>query len=108
MEGQLIGSGGFLRNRTHKRKHKGRIWGMYVAASHRGHGAGRALLTALLTRIRAVPDLEEVILTVTSSQMAAKRLYESLGFVAFGRESNALRFGRETADQDYMFLRLLP
>ena len=35
LAGQLVGTAGFFRNPTLKRKHKGRVWGMYVADSAR-------------------------------------------------------------------------
>src|SRR5579864_2407249 len=61
VDGQLAGTAGFFRNQTLKRKHKGRVWGMYVADSVRGRGIGRELLLALLGRARAIADLEEVL-----------------------------------------------
>src|ERR1035438_920355 len=54
IDGELIGTAGFFRNQTLKRKHKGRVWGMYVADSVRGQGIGRALLLALLDRARQI------------------------------------------------------
>jgi len=105
-DGQLVGSAGFFRNTTLKRKHKGHIWGVYVAASSRGRGAGRALMTALLDRIRKLDSLDHVVLSVTSSQPAAKRLYLSLGFEAFGREPDALRVSGQSVEEDYLSLRL--
>jgi ribosomal protein S18 acetylase RimI-like enzyme len=101
-EGQLIGTAGFLRNQTLKRKHKGRVWGMYVADSARGQGIGRALLEALLTRVRQLPDLEEVQLSVAVGQLAAQKLYASFGFESYGRERRALRVGGQSVDEDYM------
>ena len=105
-DGRLIGTAGFLRNPTLKRKHKGRVWGMYVADSARGQGIGRALIEALLARVRQLPDIEEVQLSVAVSQVAAHKLYASFGFVSYGRERGALRVGRESIDEDYMALNL--
>jgi RimJ/RimL family protein N-acetyltransferase len=104
LEGKLVGTAGFLRNRGLKRKHKGRIWGVYVTASARGQGLGRAILTTVLAQARELPGLEQVLLTVGADQVAAKKLYESLGFRAFGREPKALRVGQEAVDEDHMAL----
>lgn len=101
---QLVGTAGFFRNQTLKRKHKGRVWGMYVADSARGQGIGRALLEELLERVRQVPGLEQVMLTVTVNQLAAKKLYASLGFESYGREPGALRVGHQSLDEEYMVL----
>ena len=106
VDGHLVGTAGFFRNQTLKRRHKGRVWGMYVADSARGQGIGRALLLALLERARAIADLEEVQLTVAASQMAAQKLYASIGFETYGRERSALRVGQESVDEDYMSLNL--
>jgi RimJ/RimL family protein N-acetyltransferase len=106
IDGELIGTAGFFRNQTLKRKHKGRVWGMYVADSVRGQGIGRALLLALLDRARQIPDLEEVQLSVAVSQVAARKLYASVGFESYGRERRALRVGEQSIDEDYMALNL--
>ena len=45
-------------------------------------------------------------LTVSAEQVAARRLYESLGFQAFGREPRALLVNGLYVDEDYMILRL--
>ena len=104
--GQLVGTAGFFRNQTLKRKHKGRVWGMYIADSARGQGMGRALLATLLERVRQLPDLEEVLLSVAASQVAAQKLYASFGFESYGRERRALRVGEQSLDEDYMALNL--
>jgi len=106
LDGQLVGTAGFFRNPTLKRKHKGKVWGMYVADSARGAGVGRALLEALIERARQIPDLEEVLLSVAVTQAAARTLYASLGFESYGLERNALRVGEQSIDEDYMALKL--
>jgi len=106
VDGDLVGTAGFARVQRVKRRHKGIVWGMYVDAGHRGRGVGRALLQALLERVRAVPDLQQVQLSVTASQTAARQLYESLGFVSYGREPAALHIGGEFIDEDHMALEL--
>ena len=40
-DGELIGTAGFVREPGLKERHKGRVWGVYLRASHRGSGAGR-------------------------------------------------------------------
>jgi RimJ/RimL family protein N-acetyltransferase len=103
---ELLGTAGFFRNQTSKRKHKGKVWGMYVADSARRKGLGRALLIALLDRVRQIPDLQEVQLSVAVSQEAARTLYASLGFKSYGLERRALRIGDQFIDEEYMGLNL--
>lgn len=106
VEGDLVGMAGFFREKHLKAWHKGRIWGVYVKASCRGKGIGRGLLLALLQRIKALPSIEQVNLTVSSSQAAAKALYRSLGFETFGVERAALKVGGQYFDEEYMVLQL--
>jgi ribosomal protein S18 acetylase RimI-like enzyme len=106
LDGELVGMAGFFREKHLKARHKGRIWGVYVRANCRGQGIGRALCSALLEKIKTLPGLEQVIVTVSSSQVAAKALYRSLGFETFGVEHGALKIGRQYFDEEYMVLRL--
>jgi ribosomal protein S18 acetylase RimI-like enzyme len=106
VDGRLVGLVGFVRNERLKQRHKGQIWSMYVDAAHRGQGIGRALLEHLLAKARALPDLDRIQLSVAVGQTAARKLYESLGFVAFGREPDALRNNGESIDEDHMILDL--
>ena len=104
-KGDLVGMAGFFRERHLKTRHKGRIWGVYVRANSRGKGLGRGLLVALLQRVKKLPGLEQVSLSVSSSQTAAKKLYQSLGFESFGVENRALKVGDQYLDEEYMVLR---
>jgi ribosomal protein S18 acetylase RimI-like enzyme len=106
LEWELMGMAGFFREKHHKARHKGRIWGVYVRENCRGQGIGRALCSALLEKIKTLPGLEQVILTVSSSQVAAKTLYRSLGFETFGVARAALKIGDQYFDEEYMVLRL--
>lgn len=73
-----------------KTRHKALIVGMFVHASARRSGAGRALLQAALDAARARPGLRVVTLTVTEGNAAALALYQAVGFSAFGVEPMAI------------------
>jgi len=105
-EAQLVGMAGFFRYQIAKARHKGRVWGVYVRESFRGAGVGRALLVALLEKIKACPGVEQVSLTVVSGQEAASALYRSLGFQTYGIEPLGLRVGDRYFDSDHMVLRV--
>jgi ribosomal protein S18 acetylase RimI-like enzyme len=106
LDAELVGMAGFFREKHHKARHKGRIWGVYVRGNCRGQGIGRALCLALLERIKALPGLEQVILSISSRQVAAQALYRSLGFETFGVERAAFKIGSQYFDEEYMVLRL--
>jgi ribosomal protein S18 acetylase RimI-like enzyme len=105
-KGHLVGMAGFFRYQIAKARHKGRIWGVYVRASCRGQGIGRALLAALLERIKACPGVEQVSLTVVTGQEAARNLYCSLGFKPYGLEPRGLKVGDRYLDNEHMVLKL--
>jgi ribosomal protein S18 acetylase RimI-like enzyme len=105
-DGKLVGVATFIRETGEKERHKGRIYGVYVSASYRGEGIGRALLGHLLEEATRDPSLEQVLLAVGASQTAAKQLYRSLGFKTFGTEPAALKVGSEYVDEDHMILRV--
>ena len=89
-----------------KRRHKGHIWGMYVAPRLRGKGAGKALLIETLRVARSSDGLRTILLSVSETQGEARRLYERLGFQAYGTEPGALRVGGQYLDETFMILRL--
>jgi ribosomal protein S18 acetylase RimI-like enzyme len=106
--GQLVGMAGFVRETGWKERHKGRVWGVYLAARMRGQGIGRNMLNALLQRAAALDDLKQILISVATVQTAASALYRSLGFVPFGREPRALKIGNRYLDEEYMVLILAP
>jgi RimJ/RimL family protein N-acetyltransferase len=79
---------------------------VYVAPSARGHGLARDLTLAALEFARGVPGMAKVNLIVDAGNIPAIALYESLGFVVYGRESDAMRVGGLKRDELQMTLRL--
>lgn len=106
LDGELVGTVGFYRETALKLRHKGHIVTMYVTPEARGRGLGKALLQEALRRIRALSGLKQVLLGVVVTQTAARHLYESLGFEAYGREPEAVRIGDEYFAEEFMLLKL--
>lgn len=104
--GALVATAGFYREQRIKRRHKGVVWGVYVAPNYRRRGLGRAVMAALLDSAGALPDLKSVYLSVTSSQSTARSLYASLGFRSFGVEPHALAVDGRYFDEEHMILEL--
>lgn len=101
---QLIGMSGFFRRSEAKTSHRGHIWGVYISGNYRGQKVGHALLVELLRLARSFPPIEQVTLAVSSDNIPARRLYESLGFKTYGREPHALKIGDVYVDEDLMIL----
>jgi len=103
---RLVGMAGFFQDEGAKSRHKGRIWGVYVTEEWRGKGIARVLLSEIIERARAKPELEQLLLAVAAGQDAAKHLYESLGFEVYGCEPRAIKVGDNYVAEDLMALRL--
>jgi ribosomal protein S18 acetylase RimI-like enzyme len=101
---QLVGTAGFFRRRGEKIRHRGGIWGVYVSENHRGKGVGRALLAGLIGVVQLLPGIEQVALAVSSQNVGAKGLYESLGFEVYGCEKRALKVDDQYVDEELMVL----
>jgi ribosomal protein S18 acetylase RimI-like enzyme len=101
----LIGTASFTQQSGLKDSHKGLLRAMYVRPTHRRSGAGRQLVQAIIDHAR--PKVEQLQLTVVSTNQPALRLYQSLGFHQYGLEKNALKHNNQYADEILMSLDLL-
>ena len=104
VEGALVGAIGLLREPREKIRHKGEVFGMYVAREHTGRGVGTALISHLIGEARRGPGLEQLVLTVTETNVGARRLYEKFGFRSFGIERRAIRVDNAYFDKNHMIL----
>jgi RimJ/RimL family protein N-acetyltransferase len=100
----LLGTAGLLVPDAAKSRHKGVLWGMFV----RPEARGTRLATALVARVieQATNLVEEVRLTVVSSNIAAVRLYTRAGFHQYDLERRALKVGDQYYDELLMALPL--
>jgi ribosomal protein S18 acetylase RimI-like enzyme len=100
----LLGVAGFYVEVGVKHSHKGVLWGMYVRPQGRRAGIGRRLVEAVIAHARRHVELLQ--LRVVSDNDAARRLYESLGFVQYGLERNAAKYQGRYHDDVLMALPL--
>ena len=106
-EDALIGMATFMRNTGEKDRHKGNLYGVYVSSANRGQGIAKSLLTEGIGRSKQDRSLEQIVLAVATTQVAARHLYKSLGFVSFGIEPFALKVGDTYIDEEHMILRFV-
>ena len=85
-----------------KLRHKSSVWGMYVVSEVRARGIGKLLLSELLNKAKCLEGVEQVNLSVVSSNIKAKGIYHSLGFKTYGIEVNALKIGVQYFNEDLM------
>ncbi|MCM3737251.1 GNAT family N-acetyltransferase [Bacillus cytotoxicus] len=84
-------------------RHKGHIVGMYVSAQSRGRGYARNLINEVAKKAIEF-NIEQISLSVVSDNMAAKKLYQSIGFESYGVEKKALKIDDVYRDEEYMVL----
>lgn len=102
----LVGIVTFVRESSLKIAHKGNVFGMFVKPEMRGQGLGKLLLLELIKKSKDCIGLEQINLTVISSNNPAKNLYRSIGFQIYGVEKNALKDNRKYFDEDLMVLKV--
>lgn len=103
---ELLAAAGITRGKPPKFAHRARIWGVFVEPARRGRGMGRALMLAALEQARRWPGVDFLDLGVSESSPEALRLYESLGFEAWGREPEATEHQGRRYDEIHLTLRL--
>ena len=101
----LVGMAGFYQNAGRKTRHRGGVWGMYVAPEVRGHGVGGALLREIIQRAKGLANLEEIVLAVTVGNLAAKTIYTQAGFETAYIEKRYLKIEDKYYDLEWMALR---
>ncbi len=106
VDGELVGLVALGRENMAKLAHKALVWGLYVKPQFRDQGIGRALLLAVLSLARSVPGVRRVNLCVNATNGGAIRLYQSVGFRAFGHEPDAMLVNGELHDEVHMSMQL--
>ena len=104
-EGALVGVAGMRRGTSLKTRHRGGVWGLYVAPEARGRGVGHALVSVVIQHARSL-GMERLVLGVETTNLPARALYHALGFVTYGIEPRAYRLNGEYWDSELMTLAL--
>ena len=102
---QLVGFTGLRVEPAIKTRHKGFIYTVYVDQAFRGRGLATGLVEAAIATGRKA-GLRFVTLTVALRNDDARRIYDRLGFRAFGIEPRGLLVDGEFVDEELMILDL--
>ena len=86
----LMARAGFSPLEGPKIGHKGVLWGMYVRPEARRTELASALVGSLIEHARE--HVEQIQLTVVSSNSRARRFYQRMGFSEYGLEKKALKY----------------
>ena len=75
-------------------------------AGDKGHGLGRAVTSAALELAKTWKGVTHIDVRVSENSPAALRIYQSLGFVEWGREPESTQHGGQRYDEIFLSLRV--
>ena len=101
---QLLGIVSFRREQSLKMRHKGVVYGMYVTPEIRNQSIGLQLLIHFIRECESIAGLEQLNLSVVSTNKSAIALYEKVGFTHYGHEKRALKYLDVYYDEDLMII----
>jgi RimJ/RimL family protein N-acetyltransferase len=99
---ELVGMIGFNRAEEVQARHKAHVWGVYVVPAHRWQGIGRNLLNEAVARLRRLPGLEQIHLSVMTNNVGGRSLFTKLGFEPYGIERRAMKHRGRYFDEAHM------
>jgi RimJ/RimL family protein N-acetyltransferase len=102
IDGELAGVTGVETEKSARLRHKAWVWGVFVQPEFRGQGLARALIAASIEHAFTWPGVLQLNLGVNATNAAARRLYESLGFVEFSFEKQFMIVNGEPHDEILM------
>lgn len=101
---QLYGVVTLVRQLKRKVRHKADIFAMYVSPEKQGRGLAKSLMEAVIRKAKELEGVEQINLTVVSTNESAKKLYFSCGFETFGIEKRSEKVDETYYDEEYMVL----
>jgi ribosomal protein S18 acetylase RimI-like enzyme len=99
---ELVGVVTLVTEIKRKLKHRSDIFAMYVTPQVRRNGVGKGLMNAAIEKAKEIGGVEQVYLTVSSNNIAAKKLYESIGFELIGSDPRAMKIDNTYIREDMM------
>jgi RimJ/RimL family protein N-acetyltransferase len=103
-ESQLVGIVTLIKEQLLKLSHRANIVAMYIKPEKRGIGLGKALISKVIEKAYSIEGIEQIYLSVVTTNYPAKKLYASCGFEIFGKEKRALKFDNTYYDEEHMVL----
>lgn len=74
-----------------KRSHIAHVISVFTHPGHRGQRLASQLVQSCIQHLQTFPEITSVRISVNASNAGALRIYESLGFVVWGEEPDAIR-----------------
>lgn len=102
--GNLIGISGFERLERVKTNHRGHIIQVYVIPEYQGKGIGLDIIKSTLNVAFKINGIEQVEIDVITSNKNAEKIYEKVGFEAYGIQKNFLKIDNDYYDHKMMII----
>ncbi|MCD8502343.1 MAG: GNAT family N-acetyltransferase [Bacillaceae bacterium] len=103
-ESHLVGVVTLVKEKLLKLSHRANIVAMYIKPQKRGYGIGKDLISKVIEKAYNLEGIEQIYLSVVTTNVPAKMLYTSMGFEVFGKEKRALKLGHTYYDEEHMVL----
>ena len=100
----LIGISGFKRHELVKTNHRGLIIQVYVTPEYQGNGIGSRIITSTLNKAFKINGMEQVEIDVITINKNAEKVYEKIGFEAYGIQKNYLKIDNDYYDHKMMMI----
>jgi len=94
-----VGMAAAYQEKGEKMSHIAYVWGVYLREAYRGQGLGKKLMQAVLEEVEKNPAIKKINLNVNTKQIAATKMYESLGFQIAGTLHQELQINGEYFDE---------
>lgn len=101
---QLVGVVTLVKEDRLKLSHRANIVAMYVKPDKRGQGIGKNLMSKVIEKAHHLEGVEQIYLSVVTTNVSAKKLYQACGFEAFAIERRALKIDNTYYDEEHMVL----
>ncbi|WP_336823403.1 GNAT family N-acetyltransferase [Sporosarcina sp. USHLN248] len=98
-DGCLVGSVTLLREQVKKLSHRVNIVAMYVKPEYRGVGIAAALMEKAIQAARQIDEVEQIHLTVVTTNVPAVKMYEKNEFTTYGTVKRSLKLGPNYVDE---------
>lgn len=90
-QNELVGIVTLIREQGPKLRHRSTIVAMYVTKKVRKRGIGKELMQVSIQQAREIDGIEQIYLSVVTTNISAISLYQALGFEIYGTEKRALK-----------------
>lgn len=89
-DGNLVAQAGTYAETGKQRSHIAHVISVYTHPDHRGQGLAAGLVQACIDHLQTIPAITSIRISVNATNNHAIRAYESLGFITWGEEPDAI------------------